>query len=180
MNLQLGDTQAIIAEGKKRGVLRNQLAYILATAYHETAFKMKPIAEMGGEKYLKSKKYYPWYGRGYVQLTWESNYKLYGIENADDAMKPEVAMFVLFDGMLLGKFTGKRLDTYVNLEKSNYASARQVVNKLDKFEVIAKYAREYEKDLKAIGYGEEVSSKETGAVALLKIILELIQKFLGK
>ncbi|HSS56278.1 MAG TPA: hypothetical protein VLK79_16650, partial [Gaiellales bacterium] len=51
------------------------LAYCLATAWHETAFTMQPIIEDGGESYLKSKPYYPWYGRGLVQLTWEDNYQ---------------------------------------------------------------------------------------------------------
>lgn len=188
MNLNLGDTQAIIAESKKRGVLRNQLAYILATAYHETAHTMKPIKEMGGEAYLKSKKYYPWYGRGYVQITWESNYKQYGITNADDALKPEVAMHVLFDGMLNGKFTGRRLDRYVNLGESNFASARQVVNKLDQYVLIAKYAKEYDADLKALGYGEEnpeptvndTLDKDSTAVTLLRLILKLITDYLAR
>lgn len=188
MNLNLGDTQAIIAEAKKRGVLRNQLAYILATTYHETAHTMKPISEMGGEKYLKSKKYYPWYGRGYVQITWESNYKQYGITNAEDALKPEVAMHVLFDGMLNGKFTGRRLDRYVNLEKSNFASARQVVNRLDQYVLIAKYAEEYDGQLKALGYGnempepkvEETLDKDSTAITLLKLILKLITEYLAR
>ena len=188
MDLQKGDTQAIIAEGKERGVPRNQLAYILATAYHETAHTMKPISEMGGEKYLRSKKYYPWYGRGYVQITWESNYKQYGITNADDALKPEVAMHVLFDGMLNGKFTGRRLDRYVNLEKSNFASARQVVNKLDQYVLIAKYATEYDQLLKGNGYGEEnpeprveeTMDKDSTAVTLLRFILKLITEYLAR
>lgn len=186
MNLNLGDSQLIIAEAKRRDVPLNQLAYILATAYHETAHTMKPIKEMGGEAYLKSKKYYPWYGRGYVQITWEYNYKQYGITNADDALKPEVAMHVLFDGMLNGKFTGRRLDRYVNLEKSNYSSARQVVNKLDKYVLIAQHAVEYEKDLKEAGYGteapavEETVDKDSTAVTLLRLILKLITEYLAR
>jgi hypothetical protein len=36
MNLTLGDTQMIVEAGRKAGLLRNQLAYVLATAYHET------------------------------------------------------------------------------------------------------------------------------------------------
>lgn len=186
MNLNLGDTQAIIAEGKKRGVLRNQLAYILATGYWETGRTMKPVIEMGGDKYLRSKKYYPWYGRGYVQLTWKSNYNQYGITDADDALKPEVAMHVLFDGMLEGKFTGRRLDRYVNLKESNFASARQVVNKLDKYVEIAAIAKQYDADLKAAGYGEESPEVNTtgtrleAAITLLTLIVNLINKFLGK
>ena len=45
VNLDLGDTRAIIAYAKGRGVLRNQLAYILATGLHETGHSMKAIKE---------------------------------------------------------------------------------------------------------------------------------------
>jgi hypothetical protein len=185
MNLEIGDTQAIIAEGRRRGVLRNQLAYILATAYHESGHTMKPIEEMGGDKYLRSKKYYPWYGRGYVQITWEDNYKKYGITNAADALKPEVAMHVLFDGMLNGVFTGRRLDRYVNLKESNFPSARQVVNKLDQYTLIAGYAKEYDKQLKTLGYGEGTveptvnDNVDSTAIVLLKLILKLITEYLA-
>jgi putative chitinase len=51
------------------------LAYILATVYHETAGTMNPIKEKGGEKYLRSKAYYPYYGRDLVQTTWKANYE---------------------------------------------------------------------------------------------------------
>ena len=51
------------------------LAYMLATTYHETATRMWPIREYGSENYLKSKPYYPYFGRGFVQLTWEENYR---------------------------------------------------------------------------------------------------------
>lgn len=47
------------------------LAYMLSTAYHETAMRMWPVTEYGSESYLKDKPYYPYVGRGFVQLTWE-------------------------------------------------------------------------------------------------------------
>ena len=75
MNLDLGDTRLLIEACKTHGLLRNQAAYVLATAYHETAHTMKPVREYGGETYLKKKKYYPYVGMGYVQLTWDYNYK---------------------------------------------------------------------------------------------------------
>src|SRR4030095_7905010 len=84
------------------------LAYILATTYHETAATMLPISEYGGNSYLQSKPYYPWYGRGYVQLTWEENYKyqdsklgLNGklIKNPDLALDPAIALQVIIYGM---------------------------------------------------------------------------------
>ena len=56
------------------------LAYSLATAFHETAQTMEPIPEYGegtGQPYGEPVGAYGqcYYGRGYVQLTWEENYK---------------------------------------------------------------------------------------------------------
>lgn len=45
MRLDVGDTRTIIDKSRERGILRNQLAYILATAYHETGGKMTPVVE---------------------------------------------------------------------------------------------------------------------------------------
>jgi hypothetical protein len=54
--------------GKACGIFRldpfiTQSAYVLATAYHETAKTMQPIEEYGGP----STRYAPWYGRGFVR-----------------------------------------------------------------------------------------------------------------
>lgn len=162
MNLNLGDTKLIISEAEKRGVLRNQLAYILATAYHETAHTMKPVREYGGENYLKAKKYYPYVGMGYVQLTWKENYekasKKLGVDFVKDPKKllePRYAAPILVDGMLEGWFTGKKLSDYITLTKSDFVNARRIVNGTDKASLIAGYASEYDKDLKAMGYGEK-------------------------
>ena len=55
-----------------------QRAYVLATAWHETAHTFQPVREIGqgrGRPYGKPGHLgqIP-YGRGYVQLTWEANY----------------------------------------------------------------------------------------------------------
>nr|WP_273728097.1 hypothetical protein [Brucella gallinifaecis] len=52
MNMNLGDIRLLIEAGRERGLLRNQMAYVLATAYHETAHTMKPINEMGVKSIL--------------------------------------------------------------------------------------------------------------------------------
>lgn len=44
--------------------------HFLAQAYHETN-RFRSSREEGGPSYLKSKQYYPFYGRGLMQLTWE-------------------------------------------------------------------------------------------------------------
>src|SRR6187549_3550178 len=51
------------------------LAYMLATTFHETAATFQPITEYGSDAYLQGKSYYPYIGRGYVQLTWDYNYQ---------------------------------------------------------------------------------------------------------
>lgn len=44
--------------------------HFLAQVYHETN-RFRSSREEGGQSYLKSKNYYPFYGRGLMQLTWE-------------------------------------------------------------------------------------------------------------
>ncbi|MER8481165.1 hypothetical protein [Mesorhizobium sp. M1322] len=161
MNLNLGDTRLIIRACQNAGLLRNQAAYVLATAYWETARTMKPVREYGGEAYLRSKKYYPFVGMGYVQLTWERNYrdwsKRLGIDfiaNPKLLLKSEHAVRVIVDGMRLGTFTGKKLADYITLAKSDFTNARRIVNGTDKAASIASIALDYDADLKAIGYGK--------------------------
>lgn len=165
MNLSLGDTRLIVDSCLKHGLLRNQAAYVLATAYHETAHTMKPVREYGGETYLKSKKYYPYVGMGYVQLTWKYNYekatKEIGVDFVKDPKKlltPKYAAEILVVGSKDGWFTGKKLSDYITLTASNFTSARRIINGTDKAALIAGYAKDYDNDLKAIGYGEDQAS----------------------
>ena len=132
------------------------LAYCLATAYHETAHTMKPIAEYGhghGHPYGR-----PGpdgqcaYGRGFVQLTWRENYVhadnklgLQGalIKNFELAMEPDVAARVLIYGLIEGWFTKFSLLDYFNDHATDWVHARRIVNGMDKAELIAGYAREF-------------------------------------
>lgn len=164
MDLDLGHTRLIIDTCLKHGLLRNQAAYVLATAWHETAHTMKPVREYGGEAYLRSKKYYPYVGMGFVQLTWLENYKKaskeLGVDFVSDPKKllqPVYSAEILVIGSRDGWFTGKKLSDYITLAKSNYVSARRIINGTDKALLIAGYAKEYNLDLKRIGYGEKAS-----------------------
>jgi hypothetical protein len=141
-------------------VLRNQCAYVLATAYHESAHTMKPITEMGGLNYLKSKPYYPFIGRGYVQLTWEANYKKAGTRLGVDFVKnpwlllqAKYAAPILVIGMAEGWFTGKSLSSYITLSKSDFIGARRIINGTDRASLIAGYAQQYNDLLLLEGYG---------------------------
>lgn len=160
MDLKLGDTRLIINAAKVAGLLRNQCAYVLATAYHETAHTMKPITEMGSQKYLRGKKYWPFIGRGYVQLTWKTNYtdwsKRLGVDlvaKPELALDPVNAVRILVEGMQLGTFTKKKLADYITLDKSDYIGARRIINGTDQKDLIAGYAKTYDDLLKADGYG---------------------------
>lgn len=134
------------------------LAYMLATTKWETAHKMQPIKEMGSKAYLQGKRYWPWIGRGYVQLTWKRNYlafqeevlKLFGkdiIANPDEAMHPAVAAFVMFEGMLRGTFTSKKLGDYFNAKVTDWHNARRIINGTDKAAEIASIAKMFYADL---------------------------------
>ncbi len=50
--------------------------HFLAQAYVESAY-FQTTEEFGSEQYLKGKKYYPYYGRGLLQLTWDFNVAKY-------------------------------------------------------------------------------------------------------
>ena len=140
-----------------------QSAYILRTVYHETARTMQPIEEYGGW----NTRYAPWFGRGYVQLTWEENYKrqqdkLHAIGQVhiykipyqvhDDwnlALVPRTSAIITVGGMRDGDFTGKKLSDYIKAGSVDYVNARRIVNGTDRAEQIAGYAREYERALRA-------------------------------
>jgi hypothetical protein len=160
MNLDIGDTRLIIDECKAYGCLRNQTAYILATAFWESARTMKPIREMGGEAYLKKKRYYPHVGMGYTQVTWLENYKKVRDRTGVDVvnfpsklLEPDVAVVALVAGAMEGWWTGKKIPDYITLQKSDFHNARRVINGRDKASEIARIAKDYDEALKAEGYG---------------------------
>lgn len=126
------------------------LAYMLATTFHETAQRMWPITEYGSQDYLQGKEYYPYVGRGFVQLTWESNYdkasKALGlIDERDLVDHPEMALDsliatrVMFRGMAEGWFTSKKLGNYFSATKDDPVNARQIINGNDCDTQIAGY-----------------------------------------
>jgi hypothetical protein len=134
------------------------LAYGLATTKWETAHTMKPITELGSERYLHSKRYWPWIGRGYVQLTWKRNYEafreevldIFGldiVEDPDNALDPKAAAYIMFEGMKRGTFTGKKLGDYFNKDKTDWFNARRIINGLDKANEIAGIAKMFYVDL---------------------------------
>ncbi len=144
----------ILAECTKQKITqKEQISYILATVDHETNGTFMPVKEA----YWKSEawrkrnlRYYPYFGRGLVQITWLANYKKFGkllnidlVNNPSLAFDIENSVFILVYGMKHGVFTGKKLSHYINKNKVNYEGARRIINGTDKKKHIAKLARRY-------------------------------------
>lgn len=135
-------------------------AYILATAWHETAHKMQPIEEYGRGRGRRYGGYYDidgsryqnlphlYYGRGHVQLTWLTNYKRFStllgvdlVNHPERALEPAISSKILVLGMVDGLFTGKRLSDYIRFGVyKEFVNARRIVNGTDKDTLIAGYA----------------------------------------
>lgn len=145
------------------------LAYCLATTFHETAETMLPIEEYGKGR---GRKYGPtgFYGRGYVQLTWDYNYEkaskrlkeLFGIEvdlvkKPELALDPKLAALILYVGSIEGWFTGKKLSDYFRDGVANPTDARRIINGTDKAELIAGY---YHRFVRALLDSEEQRESE--------------------
>ena len=150
-----GTQKAIFSECRKQGLtLNSQIAYVLATVEHETANTFQPVREAFwlSEDWRRRNltKYYPYYGRGYVQITHRYNYEKYNkplgvdvVKNPDLVMQPKNALFILIDGMAKGRFTNKRLGQYVNGSQTDFLGARRVVNGNDKAHPIANLAQSW-------------------------------------
>lgn len=181
-----GHAGAIIKACKAEKLLRNECAYVLATAQWETAHTMEPVREAYwlSETWRKNNlRYYPWYGRGFVQLTWEDNYrraqKELGLgtmltDNPDAAMDPEIAADILVLGMKEGWFTGEKLSDYITLQRSDFRNARRIVNAMDKADQIATLAEDYDDWLLGEGYG--VESKEPEAPQVSAEVAALVRR----
>lgn len=145
---------------------KNQLAYILATARHESAqfrtlteyasgASYEGRADLGNTQQGDGVRFK---GRGYVQLTGRTNYTLWSkwlnqdlVGNPDSLINDRhQSAWILCSGMKFGSFTGAKngnLADYINESKTDYHNARKLVNSLDEAQRIADYAKDYENRL---------------------------------
>ena len=165
----------------------NCLAYLLATAFHETAHRMEPIKEYGSKR--RANRLYGvegsnpsrarkmgntmrgdgarYMGRGYVQLTWKTNYKKLGehvgldlVKKPNLALEPEIAAQALVYGCMSGMYTGKELTDYCNESKTDFVNARGVVNGTDKAKLIAGHAENFLEAIEEAGGVSELSTND--------------------
>lgn len=152
-------------------------AYILATAWHETGTRMQPVREApnASEDWRRRNfRYYPYYGRGLVQITHKQNYEWLDAEMAkrgltkpgeilndlDLALRPDISALALVVGMIRGRYdsNGKtmadRLPKKGVATREQYIQARRLVNILDKADLIEDYAQVFEKALREGGQTE--------------------------
>lgn len=176
-----------------------ELAYVLATIHWETGRTFAPVKEVRADPgrnpklYTLQERYWPsgYYGRGYVQLTWDYNYrnasqKLKGevfsvgagsvtitpttfLEHPEFLLEPEISYRIAARGMREGWFTGAKLSRFISASAPpDYVNARKIINGLDQAETIAALARKYEallSDAAVTVTPVEVASVATGGGA---------------
>jgi hypothetical protein len=146
------------------------VAYGLATTWWEGGKGMVPVEEgyyLGdrGANFRRNLRYWPWYGRGDVQLTWKQNYEradrelgLNGalVANPALALRPDISAKVLVQGMTGGWFSGKAFKDYLpdrgKGDIHEFANARRIINGQDKAIPIADLAMKFQDALEAGGW----------------------------
>lgn len=166
---QVDGINEILNACARQGLSEPATAYVLATAYHESAHTMRPVREALGrseaEAYAKVTAWLrrkgwrnyaaidretgqSYLGRGFVQITHRENYEKasarLGVDlvgNPELALAPHLAARILVEGMAEGWFTEFRLGQF-DLPRQ-FREARKIVNVMDKADIIARYAEEF-------------------------------------
>lgn len=174
---QVDGINTILAAAEGRQI--SHVAYILATAWHETAKTMQPVRETlaatdrqavarldqawkAGKLGSVKIPYWryddtgrTWLGRGYVQLTHRTNYaKAAALVSADLLGDPSLAMRPDIAAKILVEGCTAGIFTGKRLSDylpGDYVGARRVVNGTDKAQAIAAYAVAFEAALRAGG-----------------------------
>lgn len=136
---------------------KGQIAYILATAQHEShlgalmielasGFAYENRLDLGNTKPGDGPRFK---GRGFVQITGRINYTYWSnrlnidlINNPEKAAELSVAAKILVQGMRDGTFTTYKLARFISGNKRDFLNARKIVNGVDKAAHIAAIAED--------------------------------------
>jgi len=149
---QVSGLEAIVNRGASI-MPRSHLAYILATAFHETGQKCQPVREgfaksnsgairavtgLYNKGIIRTNYAIPhsnghsYYGRGLVQITWRENYgkmgRALGVDLTNDpdlALDPDIAIACLFVGMQNGMFVRGKSLAMIPSDKPNHLAWRR-------------------------------------------------------
>jgi peptidoglycan hydrolase-like protein with peptidoglycan-binding domain len=140
---------------------RKQIAYVFATAEHESHFGRFMIELASGDAYegrldlgnIRPGDGRRYKGRGFVQITGRTNYTNWGkrlgldlVGKPELASRPDVGAQILVQGMRDGSFTSLKLDDFIG---SDFVSARKIINGLDRAQDIAAIAKAYAKAIES-------------------------------
>lgn len=157
----------ILQECSDSGVAdKRHIAYILATAQHEShlgrlmveqasGFKYEPTSRLSKDLGNKFKGDGPKFkGRGFVQITGRTNYSNWAerlsvdlVNHPEQAAEPTIAAKILVRGMRDGSYTGVGLSQFIKDGKTDFVNARKIVNSLDRADEIAAIAQSFLKVL---------------------------------
>lgn len=148
----------ILREAERAGLSRDETAYVLATARHESLMGATMVELASGRDYegradlgnVRPGDGVRFKGRGFVQITGRTNYEDWSrrlgvdlVANPARAAEPEIAARVLVQGMQLGTFTGWSLSDFYGGGRRDDVGARRIVNGTDRATEIAAYARTF-------------------------------------
>lgn len=192
---QSSGIQIILKEAKH--LPKEQIAYLLATTYHETGRTFQPVRETfaktddqaisilensfrkGRMPWVKTPYWRKdpsgksWLGRGYVQLTHRENYLRASQKlNVDLVSNPDLAMSPTLAAKILVRGAEEGWFTGKKLSDylpGDYRNARRIINGLESASLIGGYAQHFEKSL--------VEEKTSSIwVLLFNLILSLFGK----
>lgn len=145
----LPNIRLILQECDRQGITdKSHLAYVLATAHHESGIGRFMVEKASGQAYEGRKNLGnispgdgpKFKGRGFVQITGRNNYKKFTailtkrgihvdlLQHPHRAADPEIAAIILVHGMKYGGFTGKRLADFGSDGRYDFFNARRIVN----------------------------------------------------
>lgn len=149
----------ILQECKASGVtIRGQIAYILATAQHESHLGGLMVELASGIQYEGRRDLgntergdgQRFKGRGFVQITgrrnythWKNKLGLDLVSHPEKTADPTVAAKILVEGMRDGSFTNFRLGNFISARNRDFVNARKIINGTDRARVIAAIAEDF-------------------------------------